>query len=225
MSRFLTVHPVGEELTWGFTVPIRKAFDTSASIDAYWVGSWYSREEGRWYCEWNARDAESIRHIIANAASELPTEGIYKMELIARSEYAGEEGESFQLTAFESLLVAGIIACMLWLTWGLGHLLADKWLWFWVEPNEFVYRRIVLYGVALIMAAISISVTTKLGLRFETFGETVKRAFLWYGYVLLIAAFCIFVFDVLPEVFASIIIVGLFIAAMFFFQKRFLKRR
>ena len=225
MSRFLTVHPVGKELTWGFTIPIREAFDASASLDAYWVGSWYSREEGRWYCEWNGKDAESIRRIIANAASELPTEGIYRMELVVRSGYAGEEDQGFQLSGFESLLVVGIIVCMLWLTWGLGHLLADKWLWFWVELNKSVYRRVVLYGVALAMAACSILITTRLGSRFGTFGETVNKAFLWYGYVLLIATFCIFVFDILPEVFAGVIIVGLFIAAMFFFQKKFLRKK
>lgn len=225
MGKFLSVHSIGEELTWSTTAPFRKAFDASASIDAYWVGSWYSREEGRWYCEWNAKDAESIRRIIDQAASELPIEGIYRMELVVRSGYAGEEDVGSQLTGFESILVIGIIGGMLWLTWGVGHLLADKWLWFWVELNKFVYRRVVLYGVALSMAAGSILITTRLSSRFETFGETVNKAFLWYGYVLLIVTFCIFVFDILPEVFAGIIIVGLFIAAMFFFQTKYLGKK
>ena len=86
MAKFLAVHPVGKELTMEAGTPIGKAVKANLKIDAYWVRSWYAREEGKFYCEWDAKDADSIRQIIAKAAPDFPTEGIYKLELMASSE-------------------------------------------------------------------------------------------------------------------------------------------
>ena len=46
-------------------------------------------EEDKLYCEFDAKDVESIRQILTKAAKvagELPTEGIYKIELMVNSE-------------------------------------------------------------------------------------------------------------------------------------------
>ena len=88
MTKFLIVHPVGNELTLESTTPIAKAIKSNLTTDAYWVRSWYAREEGKLYCEWDAKDIESIRKVIAKATPELPIEGIYKMdsEFIVHSE-------------------------------------------------------------------------------------------------------------------------------------------
>jgi len=80
MAKFLAVHPVGKELTLEAGTPIGKAVKASSTVDAYWVRSWYAREEGKFYCEWDAKDAESIRQALAKAAPEFPTEGIYEMD-------------------------------------------------------------------------------------------------------------------------------------------------
>ena len=89
MAKFLVVHPVGKELTLEAATPVGKAAKANSTVDAYWVKSWYAREQGKLYCEWDAKDAESIRKVIdaaAKASFELPTEGIYEIALMVNSE-------------------------------------------------------------------------------------------------------------------------------------------
>jgi hypothetical protein len=81
MPRFLVVHPVGKELTLDAAAPMGKAVKAVLGPDAYWIRSAYAREEGKLYCEWDAVDAASIRRLLAKAAPNLPTEGVYKLEL------------------------------------------------------------------------------------------------------------------------------------------------
>ena len=89
MAKYLVIHPVGKELTTEAATPLGKAVKASSTVDAYWIGSRYAREEGKLYCEWDAKDADSIKQVLAKAAEiagELPTEGIYKIELKVDSE-------------------------------------------------------------------------------------------------------------------------------------------
>jgi len=132
-----------------------------------------------------------------------------------------KENAEVQLTNLESIFVIGIIGCMLFATWELGHLMADRWFQAWVEQDRFVNRRIILYGIAFFMSITSIFITTKFAFKFGRFGQTVNRAFLWYGTLLLISTIAIFVFDCLPEVFAGFIGAGIFIFAIYIIQKRY----
>jgi len=232
MPKLLSVHPVGKELEQGNAASISRALRASLSADAFWIRSWYAREEGKLYCEWDAKDAESIRRVMVETVPDLPIEAIHRIELVDRrglreegARKTPEEGVGFRLTYPEVIFAVGIIGCMLFATWELAHLLADNWLGFWIVQNPTIIRRVVLYGFALLMSIVSLLITTRLGTRFGRFGETVKRAFLWYGVILLIAAAGIFVFDCLPEVFAYIIGAALFIASIYIFQKRYLKER
>jgi len=89
MAKYLAVHPVGKEFTAEAGTPFAKAAKANHTIDAYWIRSWYSQEEGKLYCEYDAKDAESIRQVLSKAAKvtgELPTEGIYKIDLMVNSE-------------------------------------------------------------------------------------------------------------------------------------------
>ena len=89
MAKFLVVHPVGKELTVEAATPFAKAVKANHTVDAYWIGSRYAREEGKLYCEFDAKDVESIIEVLtksAKVAGELPTEGIYKLELMVNSE-------------------------------------------------------------------------------------------------------------------------------------------
>jgi len=89
MAKFLVVHPVGKEATAEASTPFVKALKANHTVDAYWIRSWYAREEGKIYCEFDAKNAESIRQVLDKAnkiAGELPTEGIYKLELMVNSE-------------------------------------------------------------------------------------------------------------------------------------------
>lgn len=86
MAKYLVIHPVGTELTPEAGAPIGKAIKAGLTADAYWTKSEYVREEGKLYCYWDAKDVESIRQVLSKAAPELPTEGIYEIELIVQSE-------------------------------------------------------------------------------------------------------------------------------------------
>ena len=86
MAKFLVVHPVGKQLTVESATPMGKAVKAGLTRDAYWLRSWYAREEGRLYCEWDAKDAESVRQVIKKAAPDMPVEAVYKMEMMVQSE-------------------------------------------------------------------------------------------------------------------------------------------
>ena len=58
MPKFLAVHPVGAELTLEAGEPIAKAIKAGLNADAYWVSSVYAQEEGKLYCQWDAKDVE-----------------------------------------------------------------------------------------------------------------------------------------------------------------------
>lgn len=84
MAKFLVVHPVGKDLTLEAATPVGKAAKANSTVDAYWVKSWYAREEGKLYCEWDGKDAESVRKIIDKTVKDVggkfPTEGVYRLE-------------------------------------------------------------------------------------------------------------------------------------------------
>ena len=136
------------------------------------------------------------------------------------------EGNSeTQLSKLESILVVGIIGCMLFATLEFGHLMVDDWLKSWVAQNEFVNRRIVLYGIAFFMSICTGLITTRFAFKFERFGQTINRAFLWYSVILLLGTIAVFVFDCLPEVFAGFIGAGVFAFAIYILQKKYFTKK
>ena len=86
MAKFLVIHPVGTEMTLESGTPIAQAIKANLTTDAYWIRSVYAREEGKLYCEWDAKDAESIHQVLNKSTPELPTEGVYRLDLIVNSE-------------------------------------------------------------------------------------------------------------------------------------------
>jgi hypothetical protein len=131
------------------------------------------------------------------------------------------ENEDIQISKLEVVLMVGIIGCMLFATWELANLMAEEWFYEWVKRDRFTNRRIILYGVASFMSVTSLITTTILTPKFGRFGNTVNRAFLWYGTLLLLSTIFVFVFDCLPEVFAGFMGAGVFIASIYVLQKRF----
>ena len=135
-----------------------------------------------------------------------------------------EEYEQMQVSKIEVVFIFGIIGCMLLATWELAHLMADEWFREWVRQDSFTNKRIIYYGIAFVMAITSVIITTVFSLRFGRFGNTINRAFLWHGTLLLISTIAIFVFDCLPEVFAGFIGAGIFVFAIYILQKKFYTR-
>jgi len=132
-----------------------------------------------------------------------------------------ETSDEIQISKIEFVFIVGIIGCMLFATWELGHLMADEWFKDWVNQNRFTNARIIRYGIAFLMAIAAVIVTAWFSPKFGRFGATINRAFLWYGTLLLISTIAIFVFDCLPEVFAGFFGAGIFIIAVYVLQRRF----
>jgi hypothetical protein len=86
MAKFMAIHPVGKELTLEAATPIAIGVKANVTVNAYWVRSWYAREEGNLYCEWDAKDAESVRKALAKGAPEFPLGGIYELQFMLNAE-------------------------------------------------------------------------------------------------------------------------------------------
>lgn len=92
MPKFLVVHPVGKQDVGEFVeaaTPFAKAVKANVSPDAYYIKTWYVPDEGKAYCEFDAKDAESVRKVIdaaVKASFELPVEGIYEIAMTVDSE-------------------------------------------------------------------------------------------------------------------------------------------
>jgi hypothetical protein len=82
MGKFLAIHPLPSPVTMEEGAPIAKAVKANSNVEAYWVGSWAQlNQQGkivRLFCEWDAKDAESIKTIVSKIPG-LPTEGVYPM--------------------------------------------------------------------------------------------------------------------------------------------------
>jgi hypothetical protein len=86
MARYLVVHPLGKEVTLEATAPMSRALKAALTADAYWIKSQYAQEEGKVYCEWDAKDPASIQAVLDKVAPDLPTEGIYEITIALYSE-------------------------------------------------------------------------------------------------------------------------------------------
>jgi hypothetical protein len=90
MGKFLAVHPFPSPIALEQGTPIAKAVKNNCGADAYWVGSWAQLDaQGKitkLFCEWDAKDAESIKKIVGGIP-QLPTEGVYPMAKVDAEAY------------------------------------------------------------------------------------------------------------------------------------------
>ena len=90
MSKYMCVHPVGSNMDPDVATPLAKAIKANSTTDAYWIRSWYAPEEGRFYCEWDAKDADAVRAVVDAALAQtgipFPLEGIYALPLMVWGE-------------------------------------------------------------------------------------------------------------------------------------------
>jgi len=90
MGKFLAVHTLPSPTSTEQATPIAKAAKASSGADAYWVSSWLQlNEQGKItkiLCEWDAKDAESVRNILAKIPG-LPVDGVYPMGKVDAEAY------------------------------------------------------------------------------------------------------------------------------------------
>jgi hypothetical protein len=90
VGKFLAVHTLPSPVTVEQADPFGKAAKANCSADAYWVGSWIQmNEQGKAtkiFCEWDAKDAESVRKVLAKVPG-LPVDGVYPMGKVDAESY------------------------------------------------------------------------------------------------------------------------------------------
>lgn len=86
MAKFIVIHPVGKQLTIEAGTPVAKAIKAGLAGDAYWIRSWYPRQEGKLYCEWDAKDEAAIRRVLAKTVPDFPVEAIHAIDFQLQSE-------------------------------------------------------------------------------------------------------------------------------------------
>jgi len=72
-----------------------KNLKSNCTEDADWVRSWAVLEQEKLYCEWDAKDPESIRNIFEKGGGGVEIEAIYEMQVI--------EGEDFTEKVLEAI--------------------------------------------------------------------------------------------------------------------------
>ncbi len=86
MAKYLVIHNVGKDFTLELGEPFAQSVRTNHTVDAYWVKSFFVREEGKIYCEWDAKDIDSIRQVISKVAPEFEKDEIFEMKYMVNSE-------------------------------------------------------------------------------------------------------------------------------------------
>jgi hypothetical protein len=90
MPKYLAIHPVEPPAQKEAVVPIARKCKAGHNLDAYWVRSWLQMDDGkvsRVFCEWDAKDAESVINTLDQSIPELPpTQGVFEV-----SEIHGED--------------------------------------------------------------------------------------------------------------------------------------
>ena len=91
MPKYFVIHPIKKNAIKGIVnLPPEKnqAFKelkANCTSDADWIRSWAVPEQEKIYCEWNAKDPESIRKMFEGGGIEI--EAIYEMHVLEGEDY------------------------------------------------------------------------------------------------------------------------------------------
>ena len=90
MAKFLAIHTLPAPATPEKADPFGRKVKANVTMDAYWVKSWAQlNDEGKIvkiFCEWNAKDEEAIRKVMAQIP-EFPLDGIYPMMVVDSEDF------------------------------------------------------------------------------------------------------------------------------------------
>ena len=93
MPKFLVIHPIPRNVMEGMSeIPPEEnkqiiELRSYCSVDAYWIKSWYVPELEKLFCEWNAKDAESIRKVWDENIKGIGIDSIAEMIIVDAEEY------------------------------------------------------------------------------------------------------------------------------------------
>ena len=103
MPKYIVIHTIRKRALEGMLkLPseknvMLKNLKSDCTSDADWMRSWAVPEQERLYCEWNAKDPESIRKIFekSEGGTGIEIEAIYEMQIL--------EGEDFKEKVIEAI--------------------------------------------------------------------------------------------------------------------------
>jgi len=92
MPRYIAIHPVDPPVHGDELAQLAKRSKASLSTDAYWVKSWLQLTEdgkvSKVFCEWDAKDADSILKSVEASIPELPaSEGVFQVAEICGEDF------------------------------------------------------------------------------------------------------------------------------------------
>lgn len=101
MPKYIVIHPYKKRSLKGMlNLPpeknvLLKNLKSNCTDDADWVRSWAVPEQEKLYCQWDAKDPESIRNIFEEGGGGVEIEAIYEMQIL--------EGEDFKEKVIEAI--------------------------------------------------------------------------------------------------------------------------
>ena len=96
MPKYIVIHPMRRRTLEGMLKVspeknvVLKTLKSYCSDDADWIRSWAVPEQEKLYCEWNAKDSDSIREVFDKSRA-IVIEAIYEMEIIEGEDYSKEK--------------------------------------------------------------------------------------------------------------------------------------
>jgi len=91
MAKYLAVHPVDPPVSMDAVGPLAKKAKAGVSPDAYWVKSWCELNDNgevtAVYCEWDGKDAQTVRDALIRLIPELPFSKVSTMAEIQGEDF------------------------------------------------------------------------------------------------------------------------------------------
>ncbi|MHA2181376.1 MAG: nickel-binding protein [Promethearchaeota archaeon] len=91
MPKYIAIHPITKSVIKSMVnLPpeknqMFKQLKANCTEDADWIRSWAVPEQEKFYCEWDAKDSESVRKMLEGGAIEI--EAIYEMHILEGEDY------------------------------------------------------------------------------------------------------------------------------------------
>jgi len=93
MTKYIVIHPYKKRsLKAMIDFPpeknvLFKNLKSNCTSDADWLSSWAVPEQEKLYCEWNAKDPDSIRKVFEKLGGTTPIERIDEMHIIEANDF------------------------------------------------------------------------------------------------------------------------------------------
>ena len=91
MAKYLAVHPVDPPVGMDAVGPLAQKAKAGVTPDAYWVKSWCELNDNgevtAVYCEWDGKDAQTVKDALTRLIPELPFSKVSTMAEIQGEDF------------------------------------------------------------------------------------------------------------------------------------------